>query len=196
MECYKLMIKAHIGIKKSMLEKPDLKDENIIQCLSDEYGLNVERITCLPRGADLNTAVYRAVTNDNTDYFVKLRRGEFYEASVTVPVYLSELSVKQVIPAVRTQTRQLWANLNPFKVIVYPFVERHDGYQRKLPQQQWVQFGQALKRFHSADIPATIKGEIQRENFSPRWRDTVNLFLARIKEETYDEPVTAELAAF
>lgn len=179
-----------------MLEKPEIKDETIINCLQHEYGLSVETITFLPLGADLNTAVYRAVTTDQTAYFVKLRRGEFTEASVTVPNFLSELGIKQVIPARATQTGQLWADLHPFKVILYPFVEGRHGYERKLSAQQWIEFGAALKRFHSAEIPAAITNGMQRENFSPRWRDTVKIFFDRIEKETFDEPVAVELAVF
>lgn len=42
-----------------MLEKPELEDQNIVDCLRSEYGLGVEAITFLPLGADQNTAVYR-----------------------------------------------------------------------------------------------------------------------------------------
>ena len=179
-----------------MLEKPELKDEQIINCLRNEYGLSVENISFLPLGADLKTAVYRVETTDGMIYFVKLRRGNFSEASVTVPNYLSGLGIRQIIPSLMTQTGQLWASLNPFKVILYPFVEGQDGFEKGLSYRHWVEFGTALKRFHGADIPPTITSRIQRENFSPQWRDTVRIFLERIEEETFDEPVAAELAAF
>ena len=71
-----------------MLEKPELEDQKIIDCLRSEYGLRVEAIAFLPLGADQNTAVYRAASGDGTGYFVKLRRGAFDEASVAVPKYL------------------------------------------------------------------------------------------------------------
>jgi spectinomycin phosphotransferase len=58
-----------------MLEKPDIQDERIIACLEDGYGLPVVRVAFLPLGADLNTAVYRAVAKGETSYFVKLRMG-------------------------------------------------------------------------------------------------------------------------
>lgn len=179
-----------------MLEKPELKDEKIINCLKTEYRLSVEKIAFLPLGADLNTAVYRVVTNDETVYFLKLRRGEFDEATVAVPKYLSDLGIKQIIPSLTTQTGQLWASLAPFKVILYPYVEGHNGFERNLSDQQWVEFGAALKRFHTADIPSAITSSIQREKFSPQWRDTVKMFLERIEEETFDEPVAVEMAAF
>jgi spectinomycin phosphotransferase len=50
--------------------------------------------------------------------------------------------------------------------------------------------------FHTADIPSTITSGIQREKFSPQWRDTVKMFLERIKEEIFNEPVAVEMAAF
>jgi spectinomycin phosphotransferase len=181
---------------ESMPEKPELEDEKIINCLKIEYGLSVEKIAFLPLGADLNTAVYRVVTNDETVYFLKLRRGEFDEASVAVPKYLSDLGIKQIIPSLATQTGRLWASLAPFNVILYPFVEGHNGFERNLSDQQWVEFGAALKRFHTADIPLAITSNTQREKFSPQWRDSVKMFLERIKEETFKEPVAIEMAAF
>ena len=70
-----------------MLEKPDLQDEKIIACLQHDYGLAITQVTFLPIGADPNTAVYRAVTADETAYFAKLRRGAFDETSVTLPKF-------------------------------------------------------------------------------------------------------------
>jgi spectinomycin phosphotransferase len=47
-----------------MLIKPDLKDKEIIVCLRDAYGLNIEKVEFLPLGADFNTTVYRVTTTD------------------------------------------------------------------------------------------------------------------------------------
>jgi spectinomycin phosphotransferase len=179
-----------------MLKKPELKDEKIISCLRDEYGLSVEKISFLPLGADTNTSVYRAVTKDETNYFVKLKQGDFNEASVAIPNFLSDLGIKQIIPSLTTQTGQLWANLNPFRVILYPFVEGHAGLDIKMSNQQWFEFGTALKRFHTADIPANITSGIQKDNFSPGWRNMVKMFLERIEKETFNEPVAIEVADF
>jgi spectinomycin phosphotransferase len=179
-----------------MLEKPDLEDEKITNCLKQEYGLAVTGIAFLPLGADLNTAVYRATTRNETTYFVKLRRGEFDEAAVAVPKYLNELGIKQIIPPLTSQSGQLCVSLPPFKVILYPYVVGHDGYERPLSDQQWVEFGAALKSFHMAAIPSAITNSIRRESFSPWWRETVKMFLERIENEAFAEPVAAETAAF
>jgi spectinomycin phosphotransferase len=97
-----------------MLIKPDLKDEEIIACLRDAYGLTIDKVLFLPLGADFNTAVYRVTTNNGSDYFLKLRGGEFLEASVSVPKYLVDLGIKQVIPPLATKTE---ATLDKFGII-------------------------------------------------------------------------------
>ncbi|MFN8568618.1 MAG: aminoglycoside phosphotransferase family protein [Kouleothrix sp.] len=179
-----------------MLEKPDLNDQRIITCLHDEYGLSVAQIAFLPLGADMNTAVYRVVGNDETPYFVKLRRGDFNEAVITVPKFLSDQGIIQIIPALTTQRGQLWASLDPFRVILYPFVAGYNGFEVNLSDQQRIEFGTALKNFHTAKIPEALTKGIRRETFSSEWRDKVRSFLERIEDESFDEPVAVELAAF
>jgi spectinomycin phosphotransferase len=114
-----------------MLIKPDLKDEEIIACLRDAYGLTIEKVVFLPLGADFNTAVYRVTTTDRADHFLKLRSGEFLEASVSVPKYLADLGIKQVISPLATKTEQLRTSLESFKAILYPYVEGHNGVDAK-----------------------------------------------------------------
>jgi spectinomycin phosphotransferase len=179
-----------------MLEKPDLKDEIIIHCLQKEYGLMAHSLSFLPLGADQNTAVYRLVTKSKTVYFVKLRRGAFGDSAVTVPKYLFDQGIKQIIPPLTTQSGRLWAKITPFTMIVYPFVEGRNGFERKLSVPQWVEFGAAMKRFHAADIPTAITHNIKREIFANGWREMVRMFLERINQEIFSDPVAAETAAF
>lgn len=179
-----------------MLEKPGLQDEAIIGCIQKEYGLIVKQIAFLPLGADQNSAVYRAATNTEKEYFVKLRRGAFDEAGVTVPKFLSGLGIQQIIPPLATQTGRLWARLPSFHMILYPYVKGCNAFEKKLSVQQWMEFGAALKRFHTADLPSSITLHIKRDTFSPEWRNQVRVFLERINKETFKEPVAAETAAF
>ncbi len=179
-----------------MLIKPDLKDEKIIACLRDAYGLTVEKIAFLPLGADFNTAVYRVTTSNQMDYFLKLRSGKFLEASVSVPKHLADIGIKQLIPAILTKLGQLYSGLGSFKAILYPYVEGRNGVEAKLSEDQWVQFGAAIKRLHSTDIPSSITNGVPRETFSSKWRETVKSFLGRIENEVFEEPVAVKMAAF
>ena len=177
-----------------MLEKPKLKDGKVIHCLRKEYGLNIEKISFLPLGADVNTAVYRATAHDGTAYFAKLRRGACSEASVAVPDHLASLGMKQIIPPFKTLTGKLWADLDPFRVILYPFVEGRDGFDNGMSKDQWIEFGRALKQFHSMQMPAEITRGMPCEDFSPRWRESVKTFLERIEHDAFEDPVALEMA--
>ena len=179
-----------------MLIKPDLKDETLTECLKDAYGLDVAAISFLPLGADFNTAVYRITTSSQTDYFLKLRRSECIDASVSVPKYLADLGIKQVIPPIATRTGQLWTNLASFKAILYPYVEGRHGVEVKLSDKQWIEFGATMKQFHHTEIPKSITNGVERETFSFKWRETVKAFLGRIENAVFAEPVAAKMALF
>jgi spectinomycin phosphotransferase len=179
-----------------MLTKPDLQDEEIIACLQREYGLQAEGLAFLPLGADLNTAVYRAFTEDGGPYFVKLRRGVFDEITVVLPKFLSDQGVRQIIAPLATREGQLWAVLNAFKLILYPFVEGHSAREAALSDRQWADFGAALNAIHTTSLPETLARLIQKEAYSPRWREIVREFMVRVAHETYDDAVAAELAVF
>jgi spectinomycin phosphotransferase len=86
--------------------------------------------------------------------------------------------------------------LAPFKTILYPYIEGHNAIEQSLSTQQWIEFGTALKKIHTADIPLEITTSIQQENFSSRWRNTVKTFLEQNENEDFDEPVAKAMAAF
>lgn len=177
-----------------MLEKPDLADEKIIACLQDAYGAPVDQIAFLPLGVDVNAAAYRAVIQGGANYFVKLRRGPFDETSVTLPKFLSDQGITQIIPPLPTRNGQLWAILDDFKVILYPFVEGGNGYEVTLTETHWCTLGAALQRIHTATFPPALTHTIARETYSPQWRTSVQHFLAQTAVKSFTEPVAQQVA--
>ena len=179
-----------------MLEKPDLQDEEIIACLQTEYGLRVAEVAFLPLGADLDTAVYRVIADDESSYFVKLRSGVFDKTSVALPKFLSDQGIAQIITPLTSQTGQLWVGLDTFKMIVYPFIEGHNGFEFDLSDRQWKEFGAALKRIHTSVVPPALINRIRQETYSHHWRNVVKTFMKRVEDEIFHEPVAVELAAY
>ncbi len=163
-------------VPSSVLEKPDIQDESIVVILSSEFGLDVVQIAFLPLGADQNTAVCRASADDTTDYFVKLRLGDFDEASVALPRFLSDQGVAQVMAP-----------------LLYPFIEGHNSYEASLSDDHWVEFGATLKRIHTAFAPPSLIRLIQREAYSPQWRDAVRTFLETSEAGARDDLVSVKL---
>jgi spectinomycin phosphotransferase len=135
-------------------------------------------------------------SEDETSYFCKLRGGVFDETSVALPKFLSDQGIAQIIAPLSTQAGQLWASLDVFKVILYPFIEGRNGYEVELSESQWRDFGAALKGVHTAVLPPALIGCIRRETYSPKWREIVRTFLGRVEDDVFDDPVAVELAAF
>ena len=170
-----------------------MQDESIVVSLSSEFGLDVVQIAFLPLGADQNTAVYRASADDTTDYFVKLRLGDFDEASVALPKFLSDQGVAQVMAPLETEAGRLWTNPESFRLILYPFIEDRNGYEASLSDDHWVEFGATLKRIHTALAPSSLIKLIQREAYSPQWRDAVRTFLETSEAGARDDLVSVKL---
>ncbi len=179
-----------------MIEKPNIDDKHILNCLHDVYGLPVNSVEFLPLGADYNTAVYRAETRNKVAYFVKLRRGEFDEMTITVPKLLHDQDIKGVIAPIATESQDLWADLDDYKLVVFPFVNGYDGYNIDLLDQNWIECGKILWAIHTAGIPSSIMNQIQRETYSDEWRVQVKQFQVRIEKETFDDPIASTLAHF
>ena len=179
-----------------MLTRPDLKDEKIIACLHENYGLDVAEITFLPLGADFNTAVYRVTATDKIDYFLKLRSGDFCEPSVLVPHHLKQIGMQNVIPPIATKKDKCWTNLDAFNVALYPYIDGRNAVDNKLSEQQWQQFGAAIKKLHTADIPQHIKSGLPKEKFSSKWCDIVSSFIKRAEDEKFDDSISSQTALF
>jgi spectinomycin phosphotransferase len=179
-----------------MLDKPDIADATIIDVLDSVYGIACREITFLPLGADTNTAVYRAVGATQTEYFVKLRRGDFNEMTVVIPAFLHRQGVPHLIAPLSTRTHTLWAKMEAFKVMVYPFIEGKNGYEVPLSETQWHEMGRAFRHLHATPIPPEFAHHLPHETYSPHWRTTLTTFLSRTDSDTFTDPITVDLFAF
>ncbi len=179
-----------------MLEKPAITDEAVVAGVQAAFGLAVDRLDFLPLGADGNTAVYRLITQDQTPYFLKLRRGRFNELSVRLPQFLSDQGIAEIVRPFPTQSGNLWAELGRFKAVLYPFIDGHDAYDVPLTDAQWRRFGAVLRGVHTAVLPPSLTAYIAPETYTPKWRQLVADFMQRIQQDPFSEPVAVQMAAF
>ncbi len=176
-----------------MLEKPSIPDEKIIACLRADFGLQTGWLTFLPLGADLNTAVYRFLERDGDRYFVKLRRGPFEGMSVAVPKYLHDQGINRIITPLSTRTGCLWAELDLFKVILYPYIDGHDGYEVGLTASQWIELGRTFQRVHAAHLPEGLLGSIRSETWSPVNRRALRKVMDELSSCEMSDPLSRHL---
>ncbi len=179
-----------------MLVRPDIDDSLILDCLQREYGLHVSVLTFLPLGADQDTAVFRACGVDRSGYFVKLRKGDFLDASVDVPTFLHMAGAACVVPPLVTLANRLSTRLDPYALILYPYIAGKDAFERPLTDCQWQTFGKALRQLHTTAFPMEITRDIRREEYSPRFRNEVRGFIRIIDLKEFTEPVAAGLVGF
>ena len=178
-----------------MLTKPDIKDKLIISRVQDEYTLHVSTLTFLPLGADMGTAVYRVVADDEIAYFLKLRKG-FDKISVTIPLFLKSQGIKEIIAPLKTKSNRGWADFGEYKIILYPFIEGKNGFEMELSDSHKRVFGAALKAIHSVQLPSELKAQIPQETYSPKYREQVKGFQRQVENTTFGDVNAAKLANF
>jgi len=178
-----------------MLTKPDIKGELIISRLQEDYDLHIAELTFLPIGADSRTAVYRVLAEDGTVYFLKLRK-KFNDVIVRVPLFLKESGIQEIIVPFETESGQHRADFGEYKIILYPFMEGKDGFERELTDQHRRTLGAAFRKIHTTQIPPELKKNIRKETFSSEWRDDMESYQAKVEGKAFTEPTASKLVAF
>lgn len=179
-----------------MIEEHPISDQFIINCLKNDYGLEVAMLTFLPLGADMNASVYKAQTHDQTSYFVKLKHGHHHDIGIEVVELLHDAGIKEVIPPIKTILGQSTQWIEDFTLIVYPFVSGQDGFSIGLTNNQWVKLGHALRQVHEIEVPPSIQNRIRREVYSPKWREVVRSLYTHIEAEPTGDEVALKLLKF
>lgn len=159
----------------------------VISCLKTYYLVEIAMLHLLPLGADTNAFVYKAESCDHKTYFVKAKRGSSDDMSLAVLELLKSAGIREIIFPIQTIRGDLTQKFNDFSLIVYPFVEGQDGFNRSLTHGQWIQFGKILRQIHDIKVPQSTQSRIRREDFSPKWRDAVRslqIDTIQIKDDT------------
>lgn len=178
-----------------MLEKPDIPDQLILSRLQQEYGLQDAQLQFLPIGADLGTVVYRVVADDGRAYFLKLRKG-FREITITVPVFLQAQNVAGMLTPLPTRSKGYWTDFDEYKMILYPFVEGKNGFERELTDNHRRTLGAVLRKIHQVQLPPELNEQIARGSFDPRWRESLRSLQKRAEESVFEDVWAVRLAEF
>ncbi|MBA3537322.1 MAG: aminoglycoside phosphotransferase family protein [Tatlockia sp.] len=176
--------------------KQTISDQGLIDCLRAKYGIEVVRLTLLPLGADMNASVYKAEAEDQPSYFLKLKRGHHQDIGLAVVNLLDNLGIQQVIPPVRTLDGHLTQSMDDFTLIVYPFIEGQDGFNRNLKDEQWLTLGKTLRQIHDLALPSSIKRRIRKEDYSSKWREILRSLYTHIEGKPFGDQIALKLLAF
>ena len=170
--------------------------EKIIESLENDFLLSIKNLAPLSLGADADSAVYKAETAAGERLFVKLRRGDFDPLSVELPMFLSQNRSGSIIPVIQNRHGNSWQPLANCHLILYPFVQGQDGYERRLSPQNWDSFGQALKQIHTTKPPKSITRAMRQENFDTSVCNHVKHYLEQTAKQSFSDPVAHKLSLF
>lgn len=173
-----------------------LENQQIIHCLSANYGIVVDTLTFLPLGADPNASIYKAQAVDKLCYFVKVKRGRNHEISVAIAKLLQEAGIQHIIPPINTVDDQPIRYIADFSLIVYPFIDGQNGFSCDLTNEQWLILGKALKQVHEIEVPPSLKSQIRQETYSLKWRKMVKQLFIHIEEMLVEDEIAIELMRF
>lgn len=180
-----------------MLEKPNLADDKIIAGLRAAYGIEASALEFLPIGNDATAWVYRVEGQGGTAYFLKVKGSGVYLPSVTVPSFLKANGIPQVVAPLSTQNGDLWTRVEPFTLILYPFIDGQSGMEVGLSDAQWIELGRALRQMHATELPAELAKQVRREAFipGPMWLNLVKELNNGLSIAAYSNPFAREFAA-
>ncbi|MBI5273972.1 MAG: phosphotransferase [Chlamydiales bacterium] len=179
-----------------MLEKHLLSDKTIINCLNTHYSIEVSSLIFLPLGADMNASVYKAQTLDQRSYFIKLKHGHHHDISVEIMELLQSAGIRQIIPPVKTIHGKATQRIDNFTLVVYPFVDGQDGFNRDLTNDQWTVLGKALRQVHEVKVPLPLQHRIRKEAYSTKWREIVRSIYVHIEAEPIADEIALKLQQF
>jgi spectinomycin phosphotransferase len=179
-----------------MLAKQPLSNQRIIHCLHADYGIEVVTLTLLPLGADMNASVYKAQTQDQLSYFIKLKYHYSHSISLAITELLHHAGIQQIIFPIKTIHGELSKCIDDVTLIVYPFIEGQNGFSRALTDEQWLALGKTLRQIHEINLPSSVQHQLRREAYSSQWRDRVRSLCIHNETEPTSDKIALELWAF
>lgn len=159
-----------------MLERPKLADELIIARLEASFSLSIRALVFLPVGNDARAWAYRVETATG-DFYLKLRKGAVNRAALLVPQFLRERGICNAVAPLRTASGELFARIDDYALMLYPFVAGDSKWDMTLSTAQWREWGGIMRAIHCAAIPAKLARQIPNEIYAVKWLST----LARVE---------------
>lgn len=179
-----------------MLEKPNLSDAQIQTCLNASFGLTIQNLEFLPIGYDAYAWVYR-IDAINQQYFLKVRKGTVYPAALTVPHYLQQQGIENIVAPLESFDGKLCVPIDDFSLIVYPWIDSDSSsaWDMTLTQQQWQAWGEVMRRIHQTPIADKIMSRMKKEAFTCQWDAMFHKVDRLVQSSQFADPIKQEAAA-
>lgn len=179
-----------------MREQSFISESCIIDCLKINYGIEIDSLTRLSLGADIDALVYKAQTHTTLSYFVKVKYGHHVDISTMIVEMLHNAGIQEIIPVVKAINGQKTQQIDDFTLTVFPFVNGQDGFNRDLRDDQWYRLGKVMRQIHEVKVPFEIGAKIRRESYSSKWREIVRSLYPLIESELNGDTIAIQMMTF
>ncbi|MDE2856414.1 MAG: aminoglycoside phosphotransferase family protein [Chloroflexota bacterium] len=167
-----------------MRDRPKVPDERIAAGLDYAYGISARALDFLPIGNDAAASTFR-VRGERRAFFLKLRVGAPNRASLTVPHHLRLNGIDSVVAPLATISGGLFAELDQYSLILYPWIEGESKLGKTLSPRQWRAWGAIMRAIHRTCPGEELKAQLPQEEYGKRWLGRfarIERALARIRQ--------------
>lgn len=172
-----------------------IQESEIMSFLKTHYGIKAYAAQLLALGADMSASAYKADSISHS-YFVKIKHDNHEEIHMEIIRLLHDAGIKAILLPIATMDGKLLKRLDQFKMIVYPFIDGNNGFEKELTKNQWIALGKAFKKIHALTLPLSISQQLRKEFFSPKWRQMVKSLYAQVEPNTADDEITSDFKCF
>ncbi|WP_329157563.1 hypothetical protein OHB49_02670 [Streptomyces sp. NBC_01717] len=105
----------------AVIDRPPIDERTLTAEVAQAWGLDGVELVFLPIGLDGQAWAYRINTAGEDGYFMKVRRGEFAPAAVSLPQYLREQGLTHVVAPRGTRSGEAGHAMGGYRMLLYPF---------------------------------------------------------------------------
>lgn len=178
-----------------MRDRPEVADERIVAGLENAYGISVRAVEFLPIGNDAAASAFR-VRGEQRAFFLKLRVGSPNRASLTVPHHLRANGVDSVVAPLATISGALFAELDKYSLILYPWIKGESKLGKTLSPRQWRAWGAIMRAIHRACPNEQLKAQLPQEQYGKRWLNRLEKVERALERNQQPHTFANELAGF
>lgn len=184
-----------------MIEKPDLNETAALACLRELYGIPARCLEFLPIGNDASGWAYRVHLSQPEpaagapgSCFLKVKRSAPDPAALSVPWFLRQEGIEEVVAPLPNRDSSLWTPLAPYGLVLYPWVEGRSGMEIGLADDQWTAFGVVMARIHAVHLAGDVRKQVKVDHFVPPWSEVVRRVQERVRGGRFASPVETDFA--
>lgn len=149
-----------------MREPPEISLESLRFSIQAEYNLSLISVEFLPLGLDFRSGVFRAVSEQESVYLIKVTTRPLYEPGLQVPRHLYEQGIQGIAAPLPAKNGASWVQVEGWIVIVYPFIDGESRF-TGMTDEQWEKAGAIFNRIHQVQLPPKVVESIRKETFNP-----------------------------